>query len=275
VVADVRGLRVRLRRAAVALGARPVEDDFALRLERVQRRIRIGQRRGAGPDRIRERAHAAVGEQHPLERRDVVEEPLRRRVLDLGMIRQRAQRLVLKRRHAGIELESAEGVRQARPRVGIAGPGQRDVVDTGYAAPDVHERLARREVGRGVDEPDVRRQREGDPDETVLAQIAEVVRLVAVGPEIVGVDRPEQRIVRVRIEYPHQLQESKSRFDVGRRQLEAVGRHVTVGARAAVGAQTAQPAIEERDSAAHDRVAWLSATRGCRLRRIDLVRRRR
>ena len=40
-------------------------------------------------------------------------------------------------------------------------------------------------------------QRERDADQTVLTQIAEVGGGIAVGPEVVGVDGPEQRIVGI------------------------------------------------------------------------------
>ena len=85
--------------------------------------------------------------------------------------------------------------------------GEGHVVDRRHAPPHVHERLGRRRVGRGIDEPDVRGQREGDPDETVLAKIAEVTGVLAVGPEIIRVDRPEQRIVGVRVPPAPPLQE--------------------------------------------------------------------
>ena len=111
----------------------------------------------------------------------------------------------------------------------------------------------------GSIEPDVRRQREGDPDEAVLAKIAEVAGVVAVGPEVVGVDRPEQRIVGVGIPLAPALQELEPRLDVGRRQLEVVGRHVAVGAGAAVAAQAIQLPVEERAQAARDGVAGLAA----------------
>ena len=51
--------------------------------------------------------HAPVGEQQALEGSEVVQQALRRRVLDLGMISQRAQRLFLQGADARIELEAA------------------------------------------------------------------------------------------------------------------------------------------------------------------------
>ena len=64
------------------------------------------------------------------------------------------------------------------------------------------------------------------------------LRVVADDPEVVGVDRPEQRIVGLRIEAPPPLQQLESRLDAGRGQLEAVRRHVAVGAGAAVPLET-------------------------------------
>jgi hypothetical protein len=57
--------------------------------------------------------------------------------------------------------------------------------------PYIHERLGRGRVGRRIDEPDIQRQREGNPDEAILAKIAEVIGAVAVGAEIVRIDRPK------------------------------------------------------------------------------------
>ena len=76
-----------------------------------------------------------------------------------------------------------------------------------------------------------------DPDETVLAKIAEVAGGVAVGPEVVGIDRAKQRIVGIRIPAAAPLKQLEPRLGAGRRELEAVGRHVAVGARAAVRAR--------------------------------------
>ena len=101
------------------------------------------------------------------------------------------------------------------------------------------------------------------------------VGALAVGPEIVRVDRPEQRIVGPRIPSAPPLEELEPRLDARRRQLELVGRHVAVGARAPVRAQPVQAAVEERAEAADDGVARLAAavgvlrrsTRGAGLRR--------
>ena len=116
------------------------------------------------------------------------------------MIGERAERLLLKRRRRA----RPTGSRRRRSGRGatdsIVGSGQRHVVDRWDAPPHVHERLGRRRVGRRIDELDVRRQRKRDPDQAVLAQVAEIAGALAVDPEVIRVDRPEQRIVGVRIE---------------------------------------------------------------------------
>ena len=72
--------------------------------------------------------------------------------------------------------------------------------------------LARGLVRRRIDQPDVRRQRERDPDQRALPQVAEVVRVLAVDAEVVGVYRAEQRIVRAGIETTARLQEPEPRL---------------------------------------------------------------
>jgi hypothetical protein len=62
----------------MALAAGPFEDGLVLLLQRIERRIRIRQWGGPRADRVGQRAHAVVREQHPLKRGEVVEEPLRR-----------------------------------------------------------------------------------------------------------------------------------------------------------------------------------------------------
>ena len=187
-----------------------------------------------------------VGEQHALKGREIVEELLRRQALDLRMIDQRAERLLLQRRHAGIELVSTGVVRASGPRVDAVRSRELHVIDGRNRAPDVDERLGRRGVGAGIDQLDVRRQRECDPDETVLAEIAEVAGALAVDPEIIRVYRPEQRIVGVRIPSAAQFEKSEPGLDIRRRELEMARRHVAVGAGAPVRAQTVKPAVEER-----------------------------
>ena len=236
------------------------EHHLALLLELVQRRIRVRQRQRAFPDRVGERANAVIREQQTLKRRQIVEEPLRRRVLNLRVIGERAQCLLLKRPHTGIELVSTEVVRRAWPwGVETIGSRESDVVDCRHGAPHVHERLVRQGAGHRIDEPHCRRQRKRDPDEPVLAKIAEIAGALALGAEIIRVNRPEQRVVGLRIPSAPPLEELESRLGAGRRELEVVGRHVAVGARASVGAETTQPPVEERAEASQDGVARLAA----------------
>ena len=75
-------------------------------------------------DRIRERADTLVREQHALKRVQIVEQSLRRLVLNLRVIQQCAQRLILEREKAPIELISAGGVRAARPGIQAIRTGQ-------------------------------------------------------------------------------------------------------------------------------------------------------
>ena len=138
-----RSLRRRLRRGAVALGAGADEHALALLFELVQRAIGIRQRRVARADRVRKRANPMVREQHALKGREIVQELLRRQALDLRMIDQRAERLLLQRRHAGIELVSTGVVRASGPRVDAVRSCELHVVDGRNRAPDVDERLAR------------------------------------------------------------------------------------------------------------------------------------
>ncbi len=152
-----------------------------------------------------------VREQHPLKRGQVVEKLLRRRVLNLRMIDERAERLLLKRRERArpVDIRRSGWGRAATPAMLASGPVSATLFTRRHHAPHVDERLVRHGVGRGIDEPDARWQREGDPDETVLAKIAEIAGGVAVGPEIVGIDRPKQRIVGVRIPVAPPLKESE------------------------------------------------------------------
>ena len=257
-----RRLGRRLSRPAVALAAGALEHGLAFLFERRERRIGIRQRHGACADGVSQDAHSMIGEQHALERRQIVQQLWRRDVLDLGVVRERAQRLLLECRDAGVQLVAALLVRAAQPCDAIIRASEGDIVDRRHAPPHVHERLGRRRVRRWIDQPDIRRQREGDPDETVLPQIAEITGTVAVGAEIIGVDRPEQRIVGIGIELPPQLKQPEPRLDTRWRELEIVGGHVAVGARASVTAQTLESPVEERAEAACDRVAGLAAAVG-------------
>ena len=107
---------------------------------------------------------------------------------------------------------------------------------------------------------------ERDADEAVLAEIAEVAGAVTVRPEVIRIDRPEQRIVGVRIPPPPPLEELKPGLDACRRELEAVRRHVAVGARASVSTQSVQFPVGKRAEAADDGVAGLTAQSWARVR---------
>ena len=259
---------------AVAVAARAVEHGLALLFELVETRIRIRQRRRSCSDRVRQRANPMVREQHALKRGQVVQQLLRRDILDLRVIDECAGGLLLKRRETRVQLVAAR-------RIGVAWPDgkarvrsrQGDVVHGGHHAPHVYGRLVRHGIGRGIDEPDGRWQRERNPDETVLAKIAEIAGRIAVRPKIVRIDRPEQRIVSIRVPAAPQLQQAESRLDARRRELEVVRRHVAVGARAAVSVEAVRLPIEEREEAPLDGVARLAATVEGRSRRCgDAVR---
>jgi hypothetical protein len=56
------------------------------------------------------------------------------------------------------------------------------------------------------------------------------------------------------------LQQRKPRLDARWRQLEVVGRPVTIGARTPVRLETIEPVVEERDKTARDGVARFTAT---------------
>ena len=210
-------------------------------------------------DRVRQGANTVVRKQHPLKRGQIVEQPLRRRVLNLSVIGERTERLLLERRDTAVELISTEDVRAAWPRIDTVRSGEGDVVHRRHAPPHIYERLGRRGVGRRIDEPDVRRQRKGDPDQPVLAEIAEIGGVVAVGPEVVCVDRPKQRVVGIRVALAPDLQALEPGLGVGGRELEMVRRHMTVGAGAPVRAQALQVTVEERLASAFDRAAGLAA----------------
>jgi hypothetical protein len=142
VEASDRSLCGRLSRAAVTLRARAVEDDLPLLLERVERRIGIRQRRGAGRDRVGEGANPLVREQRPLKGGQVVKDPRRRRTLDLRVVGQRAERLRLERPRPGVELITTKGIGVARPVVLGRRTAQRNVVHARDHPPHVHELLA-------------------------------------------------------------------------------------------------------------------------------------
>jgi len=114
-----------------------------------------------------------------------------------------------------------------------------------HHAPHIGEALCGRAVRRGVDHAHVRRERQRHANERVLPKRREIAGLIAVDPEVVGVDRPEQRIVRVRIVRSTQHEDAKPLLDRCGRELEFIGRHVAVGARATVAVQAVETPIDE------------------------------
>ena len=204
-------------------------------------------------------ADPLVREEQPLERAQVVEDALGNGVLHLRVRDQGPMRLLLERSEAGIQLIAAGRIGVAEPRVLPVIAGERHVVDAGHHAPDVDEGFARHETRGRVHELHVLRQRQGDADETVFPQIAEVVSGLAAGAEIIRVDGAKERVVRIAIEMAAELQELEPRFHVRGRELEAVARHVAVGAGAAVAVEAVQTTIEESKESADDSVAGLAA----------------
>ena len=82
--------------------------------------------------------------------------------------------------------------------------------------------------------------------------------LVAVDTEVVGVHRPEERIVRVLV--VGQLRQQRLEASPGDRgrKLERLGWHVAVRARASVASELAEIAVVEGHTTSRDRVAWLA-----------------
>src|SRR4029077_1764391 len=95
---------------------------------------------------------------------------------------------------------------------------------------------------------DVGRQRDRDPDQSVLGQVGEVVRGGAVDAKVIGIDRAKERIVDTGRGHLRQ-----ARLRGGRSQLEVLGVHVAVGACAAVAAQAGKRPVVEVRLAATDR----------------------
>jgi len=173
---------------------------------------------------------------------------------------ERGERLVLQRVDARVELVAAPLVRAPRPgRSSEVGAGDLHVEDRRNRTPHVGDGLRGRQ-GRGrarngrpaVEQLHVGRQRDADADEAVLRQVGEVVRGSAVAPEVVGVDGAEERVVDTRAGHPNEARRGR-----GGGELEALGRHVAIGARTAVAAEARKgPVVEVRLSAAEARIDW-------------------
>ena len=173
-----------------------------------------------------------------------------RLVANLRVTEQRTQCLLLQREKSSIELKAAGLIRCAGPGIESVGASELHVRHAGDHAPDVDRSLIRWRVAGRVDQPDVRGQREDDSDQTVLSQVAIVRRLFAVDAEVVGVDRPEQRIVGLVVVSTPLLQPLESCLHCRRRQPELFRDHVAVGAGAAITVQSTQVAIEKGDQPA-------------------------
>jgi len=61
-------------------------------------------------------------------------------------------------------LVPASGIRAAVDENVAVGSSERDVVDGRHGPPDVHEGFGRGLIRGGVDEPDIRRERQSDSD---------------------------------------------------------------------------------------------------------------
>ena len=90
------------------------------------------------------------------------------------MIDERPQCLILECGDPRVQLVPASGIRSARNDNVAIGSGQRDVIDGWNCAPNVHERFGGWLVGRGVDELDIGRQRERDPDQSIPPKRREI-----------------------------------------------------------------------------------------------------
>jgi hypothetical protein len=106
---------------------------------------------------------------------------------------------------------------------------------------------------RRIDQTDVRCQGHRDAHEAVVYQVRIIARLVAVLAEVVGVNRPEQRIIRIRVVRTRREQPFEPGSGAGGRQLKTVGRHMTVGAGPTVASQIPGSAPIERDAPAPPR----------------------
>jgi hypothetical protein len=196
-----------MQTAAVTLSAGPVEHGFALRLELAQRRIGIRKRADAG-DRICKLLHRRRRKERLLKSREIIEEALGWLRRHLRMRNEGAPSLLLQRAKPPIMLVSTLPVWSERilsenrcphvrrpDRIHRVGASDRDVGYRHDGAPQIDERLVRRTTCRRIDHLDVVRKRHRDPNEPVLDQVRVVARVVAVDAEVVGVDRPEERIV--------------------------------------------------------------------------------
>ena len=99
------------------------------------------------------------------------------------------------------------------------------------------------------------RQGHRHANEPVFHQVREVARVVSVYAEVVGVHRPEERIVRVLVVLPFRLQRIEPGSGSRGRELEAIRRHVAVGAGASVAAEFFEIAVVEGCTTSRHRIA--------------------
>ena len=93
-----------------------------------------------------------------------------------------------------------------------------------------------------------------------MSRVAQrIVCLTSETVEVLYALGEEQRIVGIGMPHAPDLQSLEPLFHGGRRELEVVIRHVTVGARAAVADQSIRLPVEEGAEAARDRVTGLAA----------------
>ena len=195
-----RSLRRRLIGPPMTLRARALEHGFSLLLARGKRRVGIGQERRSRANAIGELFDLRTGEQGPLKRRQIVEHALGGGLLRLRMVDERTKRLLLQRADARIELVATEDIWLTQPGVAGARPAERHVQHRRHAAPDVDVGFGRWEIRHRIDQPDIGRQGKLDADQAIDPQIDEVMGLFAVDAEVIGIDGPEERVVRVRRE---------------------------------------------------------------------------
>ncbi len=115
--------------------------------------------------------------------------------------------------------------------------------------------LVRWLAGHRIEQSDIRRQRKRDAHEPVLDQIGKVAGVVAVHPEVVGIHRPEQGVVRVLVDFALGNQRLEPGARGRRRELKAVRRHMTVGTRASVAAEGLEISVVECRTPARHLVA--------------------
>ncbi len=115
----------------MTLRARTGEDHFALLFQRIQWRIGVRQRCHPGVDRVRQGTHPFVREEYLLKGIQVVEQSLRRRILNLCMGEQGPQCLFLQGEESAVELIAAGGFGPRGHGFSPSGPVSRTSVTPG------------------------------------------------------------------------------------------------------------------------------------------------